>query len=194
VALTRPPRLHDGSRDLERAVAELRERLPEPLAALARLAFNYRWTWLPDGATVFSHVDPALWGRSGGNPRWLLEAAAPRRLRELAGDPGYVKRVAELVARFDEELARPPAALGPAETRQVRDLIKQLRAEGIGIFLISHDIHDVFDLADRISVMLQGKLVGTVNKDDVTVDQVLAMIIMGKKPGEVTQSDIAGLH
>lgn len=88
----------------------------------------------------------------------------------------------------------PTAALGPAETKQVRDLIKQLREEGLGIFLISHDIHDVFDLADRISVMLQGKLVGTVNKDDVTVDQVLAMIIMGKTPGQVTQSDIAELH
>ncbi|MGZ9231020.1 MAG: ATP-binding cassette domain-containing protein [Candidatus Limnocylindrales bacterium] len=88
----------------------------------------------------------------------------------------------------------PTAALGPAETQQVRDLIRQLREEGIGIFLISHDIHDVFDLADRISVMLQGKLVGTVNKDDVTVDEVLAMIIMGKKPGEVTQRDLAGLH
>jgi D-xylose transport system ATP-binding protein len=88
----------------------------------------------------------------------------------------------------------PTAALGPAETQQVRDLIRQLREEGIGIFLISHDIHDVFDLADRISVMLQGKLVGTVNKDDVTVDEVLAMIIMGKKPGEVTQKDLAELH
>ena len=88
----------------------------------------------------------------------------------------------------------PTAALGPAETKQVRDLIRQLREEGLGIFLISHDIHDVFDLADRISVMLQGKLVGTVNKDDVTVDEVLAMIIMGKKPGEVTQKDLAELH
>ena len=48
----------------------------------------------------------------------------------------------------------PTAALGPAETAQVRDLIRQLKAEGIGIFLISHDIHDVFDLSDRISVML----------------------------------------
>ena len=48
-----------------------------------------------------------------------------------------------------------------------------------GIFLISHDIHDVFDLADRISVMLHGKLVGTVNKEDVTTDEVLGMIIMG---------------
>jgi len=88
----------------------------------------------------------------------------------------------------------PTAALGPAETAEVRDLIRQLRSEGIGIFLISHDIHDVFDLSDRISVMLQGKLVGTVDKDDVNVDEVLAMIIMGKKPGEVTQKDIAELH
>ncbi|HET9724150.1 MAG TPA: ATP-binding cassette domain-containing protein [Actinomycetota bacterium] len=88
----------------------------------------------------------------------------------------------------------PTAALGPAETKQVRDLINQLREEGLGIFLISHDIHDVYDLADRISVMLQGKLVGTVDKDDVTVDEVLAMIIMGKKPGQVTQRDIAELH
>ena len=42
--------------------------------------------------------------------------------------------------------------------------------------------------------MLQGKLVGTVNKDDVTTDEVLAMIILGKPPGEVTQKDLAELH
>jgi D-xylose transport system ATP-binding protein len=88
----------------------------------------------------------------------------------------------------------PTAALGPAETAQVRTLIQQLKAEGIGIFLISHDIHDVFDLADRISVMLHGKLVGTVKKVDVTTDEVLAMIIMGKLPGEVTQTELAQLH
>lgn len=76
----------------------------------------------------------------------------------------------------------PTAALGPAETAQVRDLVAQLKSEGIGIFLISHDIHDVFDLADRISVMHQGELVGTVNKDDVTKDDVLGMIIMGNAP------------
>jgi D-xylose transport system ATP-binding protein len=88
----------------------------------------------------------------------------------------------------------PTAALGPAETAQVRTLIQQLKTEGIGIFLISHDIHDVFDLADRISVMLHGKLVGTVNKSDVTTDEVLAMIIMGKLPSEVTQTELAQLH
>lgn len=76
----------------------------------------------------------------------------------------------------------PTAALGPAETEQVRELITQLKSEGIGIFLISHDIHDVFDLADRISVMMQGRLVGTVDKDKITKDEVLAMIILGQTP------------
>ena len=88
----------------------------------------------------------------------------------------------------------PTAALGPAETTQVGELIKQLKSEGIGIFLISHDIHDVFDLADRISVVLQGKLVGTVNKDDVTMDDVLGMIIVGKLPSDVTQTERDQLH
>jgi D-xylose transport system ATP-binding protein len=88
----------------------------------------------------------------------------------------------------------PTAALGPAETAQVLDLVTQLKSEGIGIFLISHDIHDVFDLSDRISVMLQSRLVGTVNKDDVTKDEVLAMIIAGKMPEEQSREDIEQLH
>ena len=88
----------------------------------------------------------------------------------------------------------PTAALGPAETAQVRDLIRQLKAEGIGIFLISHDIHDVFDLSDRISVMYHGKVVGTVTKADVTTDEVLAMIILGKPPTEVTKEELEELH
>jgi D-xylose transport system ATP-binding protein len=88
----------------------------------------------------------------------------------------------------------PTAALGPAETAQVRDLVAQLKQEGIAIFLISHDIHDVFDLADRISVMLQGRLVGTVDKNRVTKDEVLGMIIMGKLPEQMDQKELASLH
>jgi len=88
----------------------------------------------------------------------------------------------------------PTAALGPAETAQVRDLIRQLKTEGIGIFLISHDIHDVFDLSDRISVMYHGKIVDTVNKADVTPDDVLGMIILGKKPTEVSETELAQLE
>ncbi len=76
----------------------------------------------------------------------------------------------------------PTAALGPQETAQVGELIKQLKADGIGIFLISHDIHDVFDLADRVCVMKNGKVVGTAHVKDVTGDEVLGMIIAGKCP------------
>lgn len=76
----------------------------------------------------------------------------------------------------------PTAALGPQETAQVGELIKQLKSEGIGIFLISHDIHDVFDLADRVVVMKNGQVVGQAKTSDVTKDEVLGMIIMGKVP------------
>ncbi len=76
----------------------------------------------------------------------------------------------------------PTAALGPQEARQVGDLIKQLKKEGLGIFLISHDIHDVFDYSDRISVLKNGRLVGTVRTADVTQDDVLTMIIAGSLP------------
>ena len=88
----------------------------------------------------------------------------------------------------------PTAALGPAETAQVRNLVRQLKSEGIGIFLISHDIHDVFDLSDRISVMYHGQIVGTVDKAAVTPDEVLGMIIMGKQPEEVTDADKAAIE
>ena len=78
----------------------------------------------------------------------------------------------------------PTAALGPHETQMVSELIAQLKAEGIGIFLISHDIHDVMELCDRASVMKNGQLVGTVDVGDVTDDDLLGMIILGKHPDE----------
>ena len=88
----------------------------------------------------------------------------------------------------------PTAALGPAETAQVHSLIRQLKTEGIGIFLVSHDIHDVFDLSDRISVMYHGRIVETVKPGEITSDEVLGMIILGKRPGEVTAEELADLR
>ena len=76
----------------------------------------------------------------------------------------------------------PTAALGPQETQMVAELIEQLKAQGLGIFLIEHDIHNVMKLCDRASVMKNGKLVGTVNVDEVTDEDILGMIILGKQP------------
>lgn len=76
----------------------------------------------------------------------------------------------------------PTAALGPHETQMVAELIQELKAQGLGIFLIDHDIHSVMKLCDRASVMKNGELVGTVNVRDVTDEDILAMIILGKTP------------
>ncbi len=116
-------------------------------------------------------------------------------VKSLSGGQRQAVAIARAV-HFNAQILimdEPTAALGPAETAQVRDLIRQLKTEGIGIFLISHDIHDVFDLSDRISVMYHGRLVGTMRKEDVTTDDVLAMIILGKKPDEATREELEEL-
>lgn len=79
----------------------------------------------------------------------------------------------------------PTAALGPEETKKVGALISELSRQGIGIILISHDINDVFDLASRLAVMKNGRLVGTVRTAEVIKDEVLAMIIAGKLPHRI---------
>ena len=76
----------------------------------------------------------------------------------------------------------PTAALGVEETAMVAELIGELKRQGIGIFLIDHDIHQVKALCDRASVMKNGRLVGTVEVDKVSEDDILGMIILGKNP------------
>ncbi|NDR55733.1 ATP-binding cassette domain-containing protein [Aliiruegeria sabulilitoris] len=76
----------------------------------------------------------------------------------------------------------PTAALGVEETAMVARLIDELKAQGLGILLIDHDIHQVKALCDRASVMKNGKLVGTVRVNEVTEDDILGMIILGKNP------------
>jgi len=127
------------------------------------------------------------------NPNFQKFDAAVRALSGGQRQSVAIARALHFNARIlimDE----PTAALGPQETQQVAELIVQLKKEGLGIFLISHDLHDVFDLSDRVSVMKNGRLVGTVNTKDVSKDDVLGMIIMGTMPGEATQPATAVEH
>jgi D-xylose transport system ATP-binding protein len=73
----------------------------------------------------------------------------------------------------------PTAALGPHETAQVGDLIRHLRSEGIGILLVSHDLHDVFALADRVVVFKNGHRVGEAQTAETSHDAVLEMMLAG---------------
>lgn len=73
-------------------------------------------------------------------------------------------------------LDEPTAALGVAERRNVLELIKSLRDAGIGILIISHNLPDVFEVADRITVLRRGERVGTVPAADVDAGDLVAMI------------------
>lgn len=109
-------------------------------------------------------------------------------VKSLSGGQRQSVAIARAIL-FDAKILimdEPTAALGPQETAQVGELIKQLKAEGISIILISHDMHDVFDLADRVTVMKNGQIVGDAKTEDVTTDEVLGMIISGKCPASAT--------
>jgi starch phosphorylase len=100
---------HDGRLDVERAIRSLSERLPEPLWPLARIAYNYRWTWFENADAVFREIHPSIWRRSGNNPRDVIEAVPPHHLQALAQHSSYVTRVHELAARLEADLRRPCA-------------------------------------------------------------------------------------
>src|SRR4051794_4631867 len=108
--LRRAPMLRDvqaGRSDLERAAQALATRLPEPLGVLARLAYNYRWAWDPDGPAVFEAVDADRWERVAENPVRLLQEAATDRLLAAAENPDLLARAAALEERVKADLARP---------------------------------------------------------------------------------------
>jgi glycogen phosphorylase len=96
-----------GSSDIDAAVEALRSRLPEPLAPLADLAYNYRWSWTPGGPELLSSVDPRRWELCLGNPVRLIEETAPSRLAELARDDGFLARLADLHGSVTAKVSEP---------------------------------------------------------------------------------------
>jgi D-xylose transport system ATP-binding protein len=73
-------------------------------------------------------------------------------------------------------LDEPTAALGVAQTAQVLALIKRLREQGLGVVVISHNLHDVFEVADRIIVLRLGRRVATFKHEETTPEEVVAAI------------------
>jgi D-xylose transport system ATP-binding protein len=73
-------------------------------------------------------------------------------------------------------LDEPTAALGVAQTRQVLDLIKRLREQGLGVVVISHNLADVFEVADRVIVLRLGRRVATFDVRNVNREQVVGAI------------------
>jgi D-xylose transport system ATP-binding protein len=77
-------------------------------------------------------------------------------------------------------LDEPTAALGVAQTRQVLDLVKRLGEQGLAVVLISHNLHDIFEVADSIMVLRLGQNVAEYKRAEVTQTQVVEAITAGK--------------
>ncbi len=106
-------------------------------------------------------------------------------VRNLSGGERQLVAIARAI-HFDARVLimdEPTASLGPEETLRVGELVRRLASAGLGIFLVSHDLHDVFDLADRVAVMKNGRLVGTRATAETSREEVLGMIIAGPRDG-----------
>ena len=76
-------------------------------------------------------------------------------------------------------LDEPTAALGVAQTQQVLELVKRLAEQGLAVVLISHNLHDIFEVADRIAVLRLGRNVAVYERDKVTQNEVVHAITAG---------------
>jgi D-xylose transport system ATP-binding protein len=86
-------------------------------------------------------------------------------------------------------LDEPTAALGVAQTHEVLELVKRLRDEGQGVVIISHNLADVFEVADRITVLRLGRYVGTYDAKRVGREQLVGLMT-GAVPGIADDDDI----
>jgi starch phosphorylase len=98
-----------GHDDLLSAAESLAARVPHPLAGLAHLAYNYRWSWTPGGHELFASVDRARWERCGENPVRLLGETGLESLACAATDAELLERIDHVEALVRDDLARPPA-------------------------------------------------------------------------------------
>ena len=81
-------------------------------------------------------------------------------------------------------LDEPTAALGVAQTRQVLDLVKRLGDQGLAVVLVSHNLNDVFEVANRITVLRLGRDVGVYEREKTTPEEIVEAITLGTvKPG-----------
>lgn len=80
-------------------------------------------------------------------------------------------------------LDEPTAALGVAQTEQVLNLVRRLADNGLAVVLISHNLNDVFEVADNIAALYLGQMAAQVDKKDVQPQQVIELITTGKSAG-----------
>jgi D-xylose transport system ATP-binding protein len=154
-----------------------REATSGPLRALDEVAMEKRAneTLSSLSVTTISTVRQTVAGLSGGQRQSVAVAKAVMWNSK--------------VVILDE----PTAALGVAQTRQVLDLVKRLGEQGLAVIVISHNLHDIFEVADNITVLRLGQNVGEYRRADVTQTQIVEAITAGKMhtvPGQASGEEV----
>jgi D-xylose transport system ATP-binding protein len=104
-----------------------------------------------------------------------------QRVAGLSGGQRQAVAVAKSVM-WDSNLVildEPTAALGVAQTRQVLDLVRRLAEKDLGVVVISHNLHDIFEVADRITVLRLGQRVALFERSETTQQDVVHAITAG---------------
>ncbi len=96
----------------------------------------------------------------------------------LSGGQRQAVAIARAIAQGGSVLLldEPWAALGVEQTRQVRELMKDLRSHGVAMILITHDLSDILSITDKIAILRQGKLVAHLNSSETSVNEIIGWI------------------
>ncbi len=125
-----------------------------------------------------------------------LSVTTVRSVRQAVAELSGGQRQAIAVAKavmWNSKLVildEPTAALGVAQTRQVLDLVRRLADRGLAVVIISHNLHDIFEVADRITVLRLGQRVAVLKSSETNQQEVVTAITAGKLdtvPGMVVQ-------
>ena len=127
--------------------------LPSILRSLARVHRNYWWSWAGEGAGVFRDLCPETWERTEHNPLRLLREVPDFRLTQMAVDPAYTRRVANLAREFDEYM-KPEAKTWATSDASVRKVVTPQRP--VAYFCAEYGIHNSLPLYSGGLGMLAG--------------------------------------
>src|SRR5687768_4976150 len=134
------------------------------------------------GAVV---LDESSMERTAGETLDSLSVTTLKSVRQTVAGLSGGQRQSVAVAKsvmWDSRLVildEPTAALGVAQTRQVLDLVRRLAERGLGVVMISHNLHDVFECADRITVLRLGQRVAQLERAETTQQEVVHAITAG---------------
>jgi D-xylose transport system ATP-binding protein len=132
--------------------------------------------------TRFGTFDEGLMEREASDTLRSLSVRTVKSVRQKVSSLSGGQRQTVAIARAVLKDARvvildePTAALGVAQTEQVLNLVKRLAEQGVAVIMISHNLVDVFEVADHINVLYLGQMVASIDADKTTSDDVVGYI------------------